>query len=418
MSRPAVLGGDGSTLQYPKWPLFGRPEREALERVLTSGQWSGGGPFGREVARTFAELHTARHGLCVTNGSTALRLALEALDIGRDDEVIVPGLTWQATAFAVLAVKAIPVIVDVEPETYCLDPVAAEAGITTRTKAIIPVHLYNATADIDALIELAVRHDLYVIEDCAHSHGTQWKNRGVGSFGHIGCFSFQQSKTLTAGEGGCIITSDDEVMDRLESLHNCGRLAGGSETDQEPTLLGGNERMSEWQAAILYAQLGRFESQVLQREQNRRWLDATIAQTPGIRPLAFRPQVTRHGAYAYVFRYDESYFAGLSVDGFRAALAEELEIPVSSAYAPLNQESMYRPKTTGTKRLRGEYAESQARNSVPLPVCERAFCKEAVVLPHELLLGDKKALALLPEAISRLSAYASELKAWEERKAR
>src|SRR5262249_43640657 len=139
--------------------------------------------------RAFAELHGARHGLCVANGTVALQLAFEALDLGPGDEVIVPGLTWQATAAAALDVNAVPVLVDVEPDTWCLAPAAVEAAITPRTRAVVAVHLYNSLADLDALTALCREHDLFLVEDCAHSHGSAWNGRGVGTVGHVGCFS-------------------------------------------------------------------------------------------------------------------------------------------------------------------------------------------------------------------------------------
>jgi L-glutamine:2-deoxy-scyllo-inosose/3-amino-2,3-dideoxy-scyllo-inosose aminotransferase len=173
-----------------------------LAEVLGSGRWAYDGPVESEFERRFAELQTARYGLCVANGTVALQLALEALDIGVGDEVIVPGFTWQATVATVVDVNAMPVLVDADPETYCPDPSLVEAAITPRTRAIVVVHLYNSLTDMDRILEIARRHGLYVVEDCAHSHGSRWRGQGVGSIGDIGTFSFQASKTLTAGEGG------------------------------------------------------------------------------------------------------------------------------------------------------------------------------------------------------------------------
>ena len=239
-----------------RWPIFGEEELAALRTVLESGEWSHASPEGYvgryepEFERAFADFHTAKHGLCVANGTVALQLALEALDIGVGDEVIVPGLTWQATAAAVLDVNAVPILVDVEPDTYCLDPAAVEAAITPSTKAVIAVHLYNSLADLDRLAAICAKHDLQLIEDCAHSHGSAWNGRGVGSLGAIGCFSFQSTKSLTCGEGGFCMTSNDELRDRLDSLRNCGRRPARATASWTP-VQSGNYRLSEWEAAIL-----------------------------------------------------------------------------------------------------------------------------------------------------------------------
>jgi L-glutamine:2-deoxy-scyllo-inosose/3-amino-2,3-dideoxy-scyllo-inosose aminotransferase len=317
-----------------QWPIFGAEELEALRQVLESGHWghidgtgSYVGLFERDFERAFADLHTARHGLCVANGTVALQLALEALEVGAGDEVIVPGLTWQATAAAALDVNAVPVLVDVEPDTYCLDPSAVEAAITPRTRAVIAVHLYNCLADLDALLALCEKHDLHLIEDCAHSHGSTWSERGVGSLGAIGCFSFQLTKSLTAGEGGFCATNSDALRERLDALRNCGRRpsAGG---DQWSALQSGNYRLSEWQAAILSVQLGRFGEQLALRAENARLLDEAFAGVQGITPMRRRPQVTRQGLYAYVVRYDKDAFGGLPVSTFRERLSAATGVPV------------------------------------------------------------------------------------------
>lgn len=265
-SLPAVLGGEPvGRLPDAQWPVYGGRERELLSQVLDSGEWAYDGPLEADFERRFAEVQTARYGLCVANGTVALQLALEALDVGVGDEVIVPGFTWQATAAAVLDVNAVPVLVDSEPETYCIDPSLVEAAITPRTRAIIVVHLYGSLTDMDSILDIARRHNLYVIEDCAHSHGSQWNGRGAGSLGDIGCFSFQLSKTLTAGEGGFVTTNDPSLRELLYSLRNCGRRRAGAGDEHWRPIQSGNYRMTEWQAAVLLGQLERFE------DQARRW---------------------------------------------------------------------------------------------------------------------------------------------------
>jgi L-glutamine:2-deoxy-scyllo-inosose/3-amino-2,3-dideoxy-scyllo-inosose aminotransferase len=360
-----------------RWPIHGLEELDGLRHVLESGEWghtaSNGDYIGRfepEFEAAFADYHGARHGLCVANGTVALQLALEALDVGAGDEVVVPGLTWQATAAAVLDVNAIPILVDVEPDTYCIDPAAVEAALSPRTRAVIAVHLYNSLADLDRLLSICHRNDLWLIEDCAHSHGSAWKERGVGSVGAIGCFSFQLSKSLTCGEGGFCMTSSDALWHRLAALRNCGRRPAEAPAAWRP-IQSGNYRLSEWQAAVLVAQWARFPEQLARRAENAQRLDLAFGDIDGLAPMRRRPEVTRQGLYAYVVRYDESGFGGLAVTDFRQALSDELGFPVGGTYEPLNRSPLYQPLTKRRYDLGQRDEIDPAR--FELPVAKRAY---------------------------------------------
>jgi L-glutamine:2-deoxy-scyllo-inosose/3-amino-2,3-dideoxy-scyllo-inosose aminotransferase len=374
-----------------QWPIFAPEELDALRDVLDSGIWghidrSGYvGHYEPTFERDFADYHGARHGLCIANGTAALQLALEALDIGAGDEVIVPGLTWQATAAAVLDVNAVPILVDVEPDTYCIDPAAAEAAITPRTRAVIAVHLYNSLADLDQLAAICKKHSLHLIEDCAHSHGSAWNGRGVGSIGAIGCFSFQLTKSLTCGEGGFCTTNDDALRLRLDALRNCGRRPDDAPDDWRP-IQSGNYRLSEWQAAILCTQFARFPNQLAHRAENANRLDEAFAGVAGMTPMKRRSEVTRQGLYAYVVRYDMDAFDGMSAPAFRTALSAELGIPVSSTYEPLNSSPLYQPQTK--RRYLGAQWDEIDPARFELPVATRAYEEESIVIPHEVLLSD------------------------------
>lgn len=384
-----------------------------LAEVLGSGRWAYDGPVESEFGRRFAELQTARYGLCVANGTVALQLALEALDIGVGDEVIVPGFTWQATVATVVDVNAMPVLVDADPETYCPDPSLVEAAITPRTRAIVVVHLYNSLTDMDRILEIARRHGLYVVEDCAHSHGSRWRGQGVGSIGDIGTFSFQASKTLTAGEGGFVTTNDEALYERLYSLRNCGRRREGARDENWRPIQSGNYRMTEWQAAVLLCQLGRFEEQMERKEQNARMLDEALGEIPGVEPMKLHPQVTRRNLYGYVLRYDEREFEGFSVGAFRKALSEETGLAFEPPYRPLNTSPLYRPRTKRRHRLSEEYWDRIDPSRYSLPVAEHAYRNEAVRVLHQALLADPGELALVPEAVLRLHEHASDLVDWE-----
>lgn len=413
MGKLAITGGDPVwTDAWPAWPIFGEREATLLRQVLESGRWASDGPFEAQFQESFAAYHTARHAVCVTSGTIALQLALEALDIGYGDEVILPANTWQATAVAVLDVNAIPVLVDIEPDTYAMDLAQAAAALTPRTRAIIPVHLFDNVVDMDRLLAFARQHNLAVIEDCAHAHGTQWQGQGVGSLGDLGCFSLQASKSLNAGEGGLVLTNDDRLRERLYSLRNCGRMRpGAAVTDWQP-VQGGNFRMTEWQAAVLCAQFERLPAQVEQRQANARFLDEQVHQVPGLEPLRQRPEVTRRGMYTYILRYDPEFFNEVPVEAFRRALSAEIGVRVSSVYHPLTRSPLYQPQTKRRYRLSDEHWRALDPARFAAPVTERAYESEAVLFSHSVLLAEPAAMQAIVDACAKLSARRDELAAW------
>jgi len=211
LEKLALLGGKPLKADpFPAWPQYDERERQALMDVLESRLWwRTPGTRTLKFEQEFAAYHQARHGIAVTNGTAALEISLAALGVGFGDEVILPDFTFVATASAVLSTGALPILVDVTSDTYCLDPNQVEERITPRTKAIIAVHMGGHPADLDRLPEIARRHNLWLLEDSSHAHGSEWKGRKIGAIGDAGTFSFQASKLMTAGEGGMIITNED-----------------------------------------------------------------------------------------------------------------------------------------------------------------------------------------------------------------
>src|SRR5216110_1257843 len=280
MSQLALLGGAKAKRKpFPEWPQYDENERRALNEVLESRiWWRTPGTRTLEFEQAFAKFHGARHGIAVTNGTAALEVAIAALGIGQGDEVILPNFTFVATASAVLFANALPVLVDVAPETYCIDPDLVEAAITSRTKAIIAVHMGGHPADLDRLSEIARRHNLSLVEDSSHAHASECRGRRIGTFGAAGTFSFQSSKLMTAGEGGMIISNDDDFERQARSVHDCGRMPG--EWFYSHFSYGSNYRLSEWQGAILNVQLGRLDEQTRRRHQNARVLDKLLCEIP------------------------------------------------------------------------------------------------------------------------------------------
>lgn len=372
---------------WPPWPAFGPEEEAALLDVLHSGVWGIPGRKKQELEKAFARYHGCRFGVAVSNGTVALHTAVLASGVEAGDEVIVPPYTFVATASAVVLANAVPVFVDIDPDTYCIDPKLIEEAITPRTRAIIPVHLGGQPAEMDTIMEIARRHDLTVIEDAAHAHGAEYKGRRVGSLGHLGCFSFQSSKNLTSGEGGIITTNDERLYELCESIHNCGRLRKGGWYDHH--LLGSNYRMAEWEAAVLLCGLARLEDEVARRDANGRYLNERLGQIPGIRPLPRGHGETRHAYHLYLYRYDPEAFDGLPLARFAEAVRAEGVFTTPGYDKPL-----YRQPWLAEGRF-GPYTGGRAGDRIPdyrqvsCPVCERA-CRETGWLRQQDLLGTRE----------------------------
>jgi dTDP-4-amino-4,6-dideoxygalactose transaminase len=408
MDKPALLGGKPAKAKpFPPWPQYDEKERRALMQVLKSRVWwRTQGTRTLEFERKFAAYHEAKHGIAVTNGTAALEVVLAALGVGPGDEVVVPDFTFIATASAVLAAGALPVLVDVTSDTYCLDPSLVEDKTTDRTKAIIAVHMGGHPADLDRLPEIARRHGIRLVEDSAHAHGSEWKGRRIGAIGDVGTFSFQASKLMTAGEGGMIITNDDELERRARSVHDCGRMPG--EWFYSHFIYGSNYRLSEWQGAILTQQLSRLDKQAAVRTKNAAYLDRVLPEIEGITPQKHDPRCTRNGHYAYIFHFENSAFADLPIKRFIEALEAE-GIPTQASYPPIHELDLFKTgeylnrlpqeqRDAGRRILKGDFPNT------------RRAAWETVWLPHPVLLGTRDDTARVPEAIRKIQKHAKELR--------
>src|SRR5438445_3193745 len=293
-SKLALLGGNPiRTKPFTAWPVFGKPEEKRLLRTLRSGKWGRlHGPEAAEFENRFSAMHGCEHGIAVANGTVSLRLGLMAAGLRAEDEVIVPPYTFFSTASAVIEANMVPVFADIDLDTFNLDPQALAAAITPRTRAVIPVHFAGQPADMDAIMAVARKRKLVVIEDAAHAHGAGYKNRPAGSLGHMASFSFQSSKNLTAGEGGIITTNDEALAETCRSIHNCGRVRDG--VWYEHHVISGNYRLGEFQGAMLNAQLERLEAQTRRRDRNGQYLASKLIRLPGIHPQKRAADCTRH----------------------------------------------------------------------------------------------------------------------------
>lgn len=409
MSALALFGGTPLVTEpAPLWPPNRERVADAVREVALSDSWGDvNGPRKRELEDRFARFQGATHGLAVSNGTVSLEIAMRSLGIGSGDEVIVPAYTFLATATAVLTVNALPIFVDIA-ETGCIDPAAAEAAITSRTRAIIAVHLGGQSADLTALSELAQRYGLALIEDAAQAHGAAWEGRPVGATGAFGSFSFQATKNLNSGEGGFLTTCDADLAELAWSFHNCGRSRTGRW--YQHAVLGGNHRMTEFQAAALLAQLDDLPGQIAQREHAAEKLGNGLSEIGVLVPTRRDPRATTHAYHLYQMHYDEEAMAGVLRERLVAALAAE-GVPVSGGYGlglyaqPVFAEANFDTRATGYDPARPETRYS----SLDLPMTAR-FCREAVWFPQTMLLASDAYLDQVLDAVAKVSAEAAALR--------
>jgi dTDP-4-amino-4,6-dideoxygalactose transaminase len=410
----AILGGQPvRTRPFTPWPIFGRPEEKRLLRALRSGKWGKlHGPEVAEFEQRFATLHGAKHGIGVVNGTVSLRIALMAAGIKAEDEVIVPPYTFLATATAVVEANAVPVFADIELETFNLDPKAVEAALTPRTRAIIPVHMAGQVADMDAIMAIAKRHKLVVIEDAAHAHAALYRQTPAGSLGQMGSFSFQSSKNLTAGEGGIVITSDDTLAEACRSIHNCGRITGG--LWYEHHVMSANYRLGEFQGAVLNAQLDRLEAQTQTRDRNGQYLAAKLGRFPGLHPQKRPADITRHSYHLFLFRIDAAAFGAPREAVLKALEAEG--IPVCGGYAlPLYRQPLFLNQAFGPYLPNA--SQSLDFGKVRCPNCEKICREQGAWFEQSLFLGPQTDMDDIVNAFAKVYQHREALTRWATNKA-
>lgn len=387
---------------WPTWPQVNDADVQAVADVVRSGKWSSS--TGEEVHRfeaAFAAYNKAKHAICVNSGNAALQIALAALDVCPGDEVIVPDYTYIATATAVLMNGAVPVLVDIAPDTYTLDPEAVRRAITPRTKAIIPVHFSGSVCAMNELLSIAREHNLIVIEDAAHSHGGVWRGQALGTIGNAGCFSFQASKNLTSGEGGCILTNDDDVALLCRAIASNGRVPRG--IWYEHFINGSTFRMTEFQGALLSSQLTRLKEQTAKRDANGRYLDEQLAQIDGIAPMHRDSQQELHPHHLYMLRYDESKF-GFPKSTFLERLHAE-GIPAAPGYGtPLHRQPVFNGENIPPLFARHNAPHRAAFDYGKLsnPVTRKACDGEAIWLTQALLTAEQTDMDDIVTAIAKI----------------
>lgn len=416
-TTPAILGGEPviSSHDWPGWPVWNpETDEKRLLEVMRSGVWSRADVVD-EFEKKWAKTVGAKRCLAVVNGTNALNASLAQMGIGWGDEVLVTPYTFIASVTCILFNGAIPVFVDVDPETFQMDPEKIEAKITPRTKAILPVHILGLPSDIERIMAIAGKHNLLVIEDACQAWLAEVNHKKMGTFGHAGCFSFQNSKNLPIGEGGAIVSDDDGFMDRCYSYHNFGNPYGSvvGEIGAGTIMAGTKLRLTEYQAAIGLAQLERLEEQTETRNVNAGRLKSMIQDIPGIVPYRLYKNVTRAAFHLFPFLYRKEEFGGLPRDKFLEALKAE-GVPCSAGYKELNK-MPYLKNAFNSRFFKMFYSKEQldyhkyaAENQCPLN--EKLCNEQAVWIPQNVLLGSEVDMQNIARAIEKIRDNADQIK--------
>ena len=423
----ALLGGRPvRQAPLPPVPIVGEEEKQAVLEVLESGTLSAaahtnirGGARAQRFEEEFAAYCGANHAIAVNSGTAALHVALAAGGIGPGDEVLVPSYTFTATASAVLMHNAIPIFVDVDPRTFCMDPAKTAEAVTPATRAMIPVHLLGNMADMDGLLEIAGRHDLLVIEDTAQAPGAALGDRVAGTLGDFGTFSFQETKNMMTGEGGMVVTHREELAERCRLVRNHGEVfVENKPRSYVANILGWNYRVTELEAAIGRVQLRHLDRWNAIRRENATYLSEQLAGSPFVPPYV--PEGVTHAFHLYGMLYDEE-----AVGVPRNVVLEALEaegLPFTSGYPhPLYKNPLFQERLVyGTEGcpftcLRGTQREVDYRQ-VHHPVAEALCSHQAIwtnmVRPPLGIEGMKEVVNALQKVLDHLP----ELRQYAQRK--
>lgn len=418
--RLAIAGGDpiARGLSWPEWPSYDAGTEAALVAALRSRRWavswaSAGGPSReRQFAEAFAAYNRTDHCVSVDHGSSALVVALEALGVGPGDEVVVPAVTWVAPITAVLRVGALPVIVDVDPRSGCIDVERVREELQSpHVKAVVAVHLACTVADVSTLRELTIQRGVGFVEDCAQAHGAEVAGRCVGTYGDVGAFSFQAGKVLAAGEGGAVITADDDLNARMLELRADSRRyvavpaeVGEEELEVSGLVMGANYCMSEWSAAVLLDRLGHLDEDHQRRHESATAIEAGLADLPGVGTLSRPAALTRRSVYEYAIQFGaDSPLKGHDKSQVAAVLTAELGFPVWQADTPLPRSVYFRPASKARFAWSNE-ADARARGR-DYPGAER-YHRSTVLFHHRSLLGGPEHAAAIVSAVAKLYRHA------------
>lgn len=400
--------------RWPKWPQWVQSGNEYLKDVIDSGRWTLRGKFtgkitySEKVANEFMRYNGSKYVVLTTTGSVALKLALDALNIGNGDEVIVPNMTWIAPITAVLEVGAIPVFVDVEKGSTCIDAKRIEEKISNKTKAIIAVHLHRHVCDLDELIRIKEKYNLLLIEDCSQAHGACWNSKRVGNYGDVGVYSLNQEKVLTCGEGGIVVTNDEVTYDKLfrtktdgARFNNNVDLLGMYQLEYGNESMGLNQSISEFQSAVLLSQLEGLEEQNKVREQNLKLLDELLRDVEGIQIPDYDKRCTSRTVYEYTFFLDPKYINIDDIEKIADDLSEEVGFSIHRTDSPVHINPMFCPEKCNRFNNYCETEEfKRFRNA--LFTNSMVVYDTILVFPHSILLADKHEIEYIARTIKEI----------------
>jgi perosamine synthetase len=377
----AILGGEPvrKNKTWPIWPLCDDKVVDSVMKTTKSGIWcriqSATGTVATFEAE-FARLLGAKYCVATGSGTQALHTCVEALGIGPGDEVITSPYTDPGTISAILSSRALPVLADLDPESYQLDPAEVERRITDNTRAIMPVHMMGQPCHLERIMAIAQKHNLPVIEDACQAHLSEYQGKKLGTIGRLGCFSFQTSKTIACGEGGAIIGDDEALMDQCFTVHNHGTSRRGrTET------IGPKYRMNEFEAAVLLGQWEGINARFQRRNENAAHLSTRLAGFPGVVPQKLYPGTKTGSFYLYSMSYHKEHFNGVDRSRFLKALEAE-----GISLSPYIERGLHREpwienvtRSRVYQKLFAPQRLQQFRDEVNCPNCDRV-CQEMVML--------------------------------------
>lgn len=404
MGHLAITGGSRvKRTPFPSYPIWDKEGESTLIDVLHSGKWSKGpqnyknGEYIERFEKRMGALHNAKYALALANCTAALDVSIKSIGIEPGDEVIVTPYSFVASATCILQAGAIPVFADIKKDTWNIDPEKVVSCITSKTRAIVVVHFGGQAADMDKICVIARKYNIKIIEDCAHAIGAQWNGNAVGTIGDMGCFSFQESKNVTCGEGGIIVTNNEDYYKKAYSYHMSGRKYGGQWYEHD--LLGWNYKITEFQAALAYCQLNKMDKFEKIRSKNAEEIIKALNVVEGIETVKTDQRVTKRIYHLVTLRYDQDYFKGISKNRFLRALAAE-GVPLLDGYKyPIYKNELFK------NDKKNDYSIYEER----CPIAELT-CKQAIWIPQNYLLGNDKDISELVEAIYKVVDNIDELR--------
>ncbi len=415
-SKLAVLGGQPvRSKPFHGWPIWDEADEEAILPVLRKGTWSRSRVVN-EAEKKFAELMGTKRCLLTFCGTQALIVSLHTVGVGAGDEVIVTPYTFVATIHAILQNNALPVFADVDPDTWSIDPVKIEEKITDATYALLPVHIGGSPCDMDKIMPIAKARDLRVVEDACQAHMSEYGGKKVGSFGDLGCFSLQNSKVITCGEGGAVIGNDDAMMDRAHSYHNFARPHGRhmDSGGYGYVGIGTKARLTEFQASMVITHIDSADEEISTREENGKYLKSRLKEIPGIVPRKEYPRTNRLSHHTCGFRYKAEGFDGLSRDQFLKAVRAE-GIPIDRSLGNIAKYSQNREGSIQgaleSKTFKAIYSEKRIkdyRDGLSCPEAEQ-LVKETVGFSQSVLLGTKQDMDDIADGVQKVYENRKEL---------